>query len=373
MLLVRCALLSPVAHAGEELSLEDGSAAVEQAIARGVAYLVSSQHDNGAWGSPATNLHDIYAPIPGSQQTFQVASAALAVSALIEVGGDSAEVQRAIERAREFLLAKHAVKRIRADTLYNVWANVYALEAFARCLARETDKELRARLRKASREAIELLDRFEFVEGGWGYYNFGVQSKDPGPGATAFTTASGLVALKLIADQGVEVPDKLIRRALRVIKLSARPDNAFAYSLDHRFNATGGINQVKGSLARTPACLLALDDWEPDVDRKRIHKSLQDLEEYGHFLRIARKYPIPHETWYQNSGYFCFYGYYYATLLLERLPVDQRSIYQRQIAAQMVKLQEPDGSFWDYQLFNYHKVYGTGYVLMTLGRCRTGF
>ena len=33
-------------------------------------------------------------------------------------------------------------------------------------------------------------------------------------------------------------------------------------------------------------------------------------------------------------------------------------------------LQEEDGSWWDYQLFGYHKAYGSGYVLMTLGNCR---
>ena len=42
------------------------------------------------------------------------------------------------------------------------------------------------------------------------------------------------------------------------------------------------------------------------------------------------------------------------------------------LAAALLPLQEVDGSFWDYQLFGYHKAYGTGYVLSTLGRCRPG-
>ena len=344
-------------------------AGLKQAIARGVEYLVTTQKKDGSWGSPATNLHDIYAPPPGSQRTFQVASAGLALSALLEVGGDDPAVLAAIDRATEFLIARHGVKRIRPDTLYNVWASAYALEAFARLLAIEKDQEQASRIRKAAREAIELLDRFQFVEGGWGYYNFGVQSKDPGPGSTCFTTASILIALKMISDQGVEVPKHLVRGGLNVIKLSERPDNAFCYSLSHRFNATGGVNQVKGSLARTPACLLSMDDWGPPVDRDRMRKSLVDLETEGRFLLIARKYPIPHETWYQNSGYFCFYGYYYAAMMLHRLPEKERPEFQRQIANRLVGLQEQDGSFWDYQLFNYHKVYGTGYVLMALGDC----
>ncbi|MFH0947038.1 MAG: hypothetical protein V2A76_17750 [Planctomycetota bacterium] len=368
--LIALALSFPDAVRAQEA--EPDKSGLERAIARGVEYLVTSQKKDGSWGSPATNLHDIYAPPPGSQRTFQVASSALALSALLEVGGDDPAVLAAIGRGKEFLIARHGVRRIMPDTLYNVWASGYALEAFARLLAIEKDPEEAARLRKAAREAIELLDRFQFVEGGWGYYNFDVQSKDPGPGSTCFTTATILIALKMISDQGVEVPKHLVRGGLNVLKLSERPDNAFAYSVPHRFNPSGGVNQVKGSLARTPACLLAMDDWRPEVDRDRMRKALNDLETHGRFLLIARKYPIPHEAWYQNSGYFCFYGYYYAAIMLHRLPEKERAVFQKQITNRLVGLQEQDGSFWDYQLFNYHKAYGTGYVLMALGRCRAG-
>src|SRR4029079_10510853 len=36
---------------------------VAGAIRRGVAYLVTSQNKDGSWGSPASNLWDIYAPV----------------------------------------------------------------------------------------------------------------------------------------------------------------------------------------------------------------------------------------------------------------------------------------------------------------------
>jgi hypothetical protein len=32
--------------------------------------------------------------------------------------------------------------------------------------------------------------------------------------------------------------------------------------------------------------------------------------------------------------------------------------------------QEPDGSWWDFPLFSYHKPYGTAFVLMSLKRCQ---
>ena len=257
------------------------------------------------------------------------------------------------------------------DTLYNIWGHAYGLEALARGIAREKDPTRREALRAAASAQVEALRKFRFVEGGWGYYNFDVQSKDPGPGSTTFTTATVLVALKMAADQGVAVPPKLIPPAVALLKLLRRPDWAYDYSYDWLYYPHGRINQPKGSLARALACDHALKVWGDPVPKERAVEALDRLETWGHFLLIARKYPIPHETWYQNSGYFCFYGYYYAALLAEAsLEPAERTKYQDQIAARLLPLQEEDGSYWDYQIYGYHKAYGTGYVLMTLARCR---
>ena len=36
----------------------------------------------------------------------------------------------------------------------------------------------------------------------------------------------------------------------------------------------------------------------------------------------------------------------------------------------LLSLQEKDGSWWDYPLYDYGHAYGTGYALMALGWCR---
>jgi hypothetical protein len=343
---------------------------VEAAIRRGVAHLVATQNKDGSWGSPASNLWDIYAPAPGSQQTFAVAVTALALTGLMEAGGGAPEIQPTIEKGRTWLLAHHAVGRPTADVLYNTWAHAYALEAFAGFLARETDARRRAEVRAAAEAAVERLQRFQFVEGGWGYYNFEEQTKDPGRGSTSFSTATCLVALALAREQGVAVPERCIPKALRDIEACAYPDGSFAYGYYLRLHPRMPVNQVKGSLARSPACLLALDVWGKKVSTARADRALENLETQGHFLRIARKYPFPHETWYQNSGYFCFYGYYYAASLLALASPEVRARHAPLIAAHLVPLQEKDGSWWDYQLYGFHKPYGTGFVLATLARCR---
>jgi len=340
-----------------------------------VAYLVKTQRKDGSWGGPAPNLHvDIYAPTPGSNRAFTVGASALALSALVEVGGDAPAVKVAITKGTAYLLRRYGVRRPRANTLYNTWAYMYSLEAFARLLAQEKRPEGRKRLLKAAAGCVSWLERMEFVEGGWGYFNFSIATAKPGPGATVFSTATGVVALEMAKRQGVAVPDTLIRKADTLLRRCAIPGGSFAYSYRTRLWArngrNGNINFTKGSLARTPAALLAWALSGAEVDPRRYTQALDELEKYGHFLLLARKYPFPHETWYSNSGYFCFYGYYYASRLIDLVPKKHRATYRRQFAEKLLPLQEKDGSWWDYQLYRVHKPYGTGYVLMSLARCR---
>lgn len=349
---------------------------IDAAIRAGVAHLLKTQRKDGSWGSPAPNLHiDIMAPRPGSNRAFIVGASGLALSALVEVGGDTPAVREAIKKGTAYLLRRHAVRRIRPSTLYNVWAYMYSLEAFSRLLAKEKRPEPRKRLLKAAASCVSWLERMEFVEGGWGYYNFSIKTRSPGPGATSFASASGVIALQLAARQGVALPPALVKKANRLIRECAIPGGSFAYSYRTRMwvgqGRDGNINFTQGSLARTPACLEALALSDEEVDPKRFTQALDELEKYGHFLRIARKYPRPHEVWYSNSGYFCFYGYYYASMLIARVPVKERARYAAQIAGDLLPLQEKDGSWWDYQLYGVHKAYGTGYVLMALARCRS--
>lgn len=344
---------------------------VREVIHRAVDYLVKHQNANGSWGSPAPNMFlDIYSPVPGSHQAYEVASSALALSGLLEVGGERPGVAGAVRRGADWLLENHRVKRVNPRVLYNTWAHAYALEAFARLLEREADESRMARYRAAAREAVSLLERFQYVDGGWGYYDFGVRTRKPGHGqANSFTTATVLVALAMARDAGIEVPERLVKPAVRMLRMSRLPGGAYSYSFNFDFRMPWGVNKPEGSLARTPACQAALLAWDDPVPKRRVAAALDRLEQSGHFLLIARKYPRPHEAWFQNSGYFCFYGYYYATSLLDRVGPEARARHQARIAAHLVPLQEEDGSFWDYQLFGYHKAYGTGYVLVALGRC----
>jgi hypothetical protein len=360
------------AHAAETPAPEPVSPAdARAAIARGVAYLVDAQNEDGSWGSPAPALFlDIYSPHPGSHYAYQVASSALALSALLEVGDGLPGVDDAVRRAADWLLEHHDIRRVNTRVLYNNWGHAYALEAFARLLATdEKDEARRAKYRAAAAVAVRLLERYEYVDGGWGYYDFSVGSRTPAHGqATSFTTATVLQALAMAKAQGIEVPDRIVDRGRKLLRICRLPGGAYAYSFGRKYFVPRGVNKPEGSAARTPACHAALLASGERVPTKLLVQGLDNLETYGHFLRIARKYPRPHESWYQNSGYFCFYGYYYASFVLGHVPEAKRSEHAALISAHLVPLQEKDGSWWDYQLFRFHKAYGTGYVLMALGR-----
>jgi hypothetical protein len=87
------------------------------------------------------------------------------------------------------------------------------------------------------------------------------------------------------------------------------------------------------------------------------------------FAIAGLRRPIPHESWYAVSGYFYLYGQAYAGLTLEHLRPADRRVFGPKIAAAVLKARQPDGSFWDYPLYGFHKPYGTGFALMALARC----
>ena len=59
-------------------------------------------------------------------------------------------------------------------------------------------------------------------------------------------------------------------------------------------------------------------------------------------------------------------------LCVEQLGKEHRNKYKDSLAGILLPLQEKDGSWFDYELYNYHQQYGTAFALMTLERCRKG-
>jgi hypothetical protein len=201
---------------------------------------------------------------------------------------------------------------------------------------------------------VDRLRRYESVDGGWGYYDFSVGSQKPAATTTSFTTATVLYALHDLKRIGIEPPTNLVKRGTTMVNLQRKPDHTYLYSFDHKYRPMWEINRKGGDKTITDDVLA---------------ECLDRLVERYEWLSIGRKRPVPHESWFLIAGYFFYYGHYYAALCAEMLPPERAADYRRDLARIIVPLQEKDGSWWDYPLYNYHQPWGTAFALMTLQRC----
>lgn len=348
--------------------------AIDAAINRGVEFLLSVQNKDGSWGTAErTKELNIYAPVPGAHHAFRSAVTGLCVSALLDVQSTDPRVIPAIERGEKWLLANlPSLRRATGDALYNIWGHSYGIEAMARLHDFHAGNEAQqSALRAEMVHQIELLSRYESVHGGWGYYDFAMQLQKPSSDPNSFTTATVLYAFHLAQAAGVSVPKKLVDRGLDAIRRQQRPDLGYLYSETFLQRAGADINKPGGSVGRSQACNLVLRLYgDKSVSDEAIATWANRLFARNLWLDIGRKRPVPHESWYQVAGYFFYYGHYYAALCIEHASQDKQEALRHQLAHVLLSLQEKDGSWWDYPLYNYHQQYGTAFALMSLKRCK---
>jgi hypothetical protein len=350
------------------------SGEIDNAIKRGVAYLLENQNKDGSWGN-ARNTKDlnIYAPTAASHLAYRGGCTALVVCALCEVAtGDPAAV-KSLEQGEKWIFEKlPELRRDTPDVIYNIWGHAYGIKALVRMHKRlPNDKERQKKIEAAIAKQIELLGRYESVDGGWGYYDFKAGTQKPSSDATSFITATVLIALHEAKELGIHAPEKLVKRAVASIQRQRKKDNSYAYGEYLKLMPMMPINRPAGSLGRSQACNLALQLWGDKTIDDKVHFTWLDrLYSRNMWLDIGRKRPVPHEAYFQIAGYFFFYGHYYGSLCIDALPEKDRPFYQEQVAKVLLPIQEKDGSFWDYPLYNYHYSYGTAYALMSLKRAQ---
>ena len=373
--------LSPLATQGPKpVAIEPPSAAeLASSIERGIEFLLADQRPDGEWGSAEqTKGLNIYAPIPGAHQAFKSAVTSLVLMALVEaeptLSGELREkVGLVIERGETWLI-EHVgnVRRATPDAIYNVWAHAYGLQALVTLYERaEGDEAKQKQLRALAEGEIEKLNRYAAVNGGWGYYDFDYGTKVPGGSPTSFTTATALIALHEAKGIGLEVPQKMVDKAIASIHRQQKSDFSYAYGEYLRMMPMMGINRPGGSLGRSQACNLALRLFgDQRVTDEVLSTWLNRLFARNGWLSIGRKRPVPHESHFAVAGYFYYYGHLYAAMCIEQLPESERAYFQDHLASIMLPLQERDGSWWDYPFYNYHQQYGTAMAVMTLLRCQ---
>jgi len=349
-------------------------AEIDRAMARGTAFLLKAQNPDGSWGSARrTKALNIYAPVPGAHHAFRAAVTGLCVSALIEAGGDALAVRSALDRGEACLMERlPKVRRAVPRAIYNVWAHAYGIRALVRMYHRRPDdKPRRERIRRLVAQQVDLLKRYACIGGGWSYYDFRYRTQRPGGKSMSFTTATVLIALHEARAIGVRAPRELIDRAVDSLLRQQNPDFAYLYSESFYYYRGRLICRPGGSLGRSQACNLALRLWGDKRITDAVLATWLDrlFARCGWFSR-ARKMPVPHESWFAVSGYFFYYGMFYAGSCVEQLPPGRRAHFQDHLARILLDLQEKDGSWWDYPMYDYHQGWGTAYAMMALTRCR---
>ena len=345
---------------------------LDAAIARGRGFLVARQNADGSFGSAErTKDLNIMAGV-GSHLGFRAATTALAVQALIEEDDGTPAVAAAIDRGEQWLFDRLPDVRRDPTMIYNVWAHAYGIQALVAIHGRRPDDAAR---RERSVELIKgqfaRLVKYESAQGGWGYYDFTVGSQRPASSSTSFVNAAVLVAFHDAKQIGVEPPEKVTQRAIRATEEQMLPDFSYLYGSYLRWQPRRAVNRPGGSLGRSQACNLALRLWGDErITDAVLEEWLDRLVVRNGWLELGRKRPIPHESFFQVAGYFYFFGHYYAARVLDVLPDEVADGYRGNLARIILDVQDADGSWWDYPLYDYHQPYGTAYALMTLHRCR---
>jgi hypothetical protein len=350
------------------LSADDALSAMN----RGVEFLLNDQNTDGSWGGPrgaVSTFSGIVWSNPETHHAWKVATTGLCCMALLEAGQDD-QARAAADRAVDYLIKNADTKRPSEWDTMNSWAYIYGVQALARAYVepRYANTPRREQCRDAAEPLLRRLAACQALNGGWGYLEFDVPRTSHQQWATSFMSAAGVIALLDAREAGFDVDQGVIERAVKAVDHCRLPNGAFTYAVDVVPSPRNSeyINQVKGSLGRIPCCNLALRMGGRDVPVQRFRTGLEQLFRWHRFLDIARNKPIPHETFYYNSGYFYMFGHYYAARSVMELPKSEREKYWPRLRYEVAKIQQSDGSMYDYDMHAYHKPYGTAFGVMAL-------
>lgn len=358
------------------LTPSDGAASrddVRAAIEKGVAFLLADQNKNGSWGGPQDSITTWSGPMwpnPETHRAWKVATTGLCVAALAEVG-TTEEALSAMDRAVRYLADNADVKRPNEWDTMNNWAYIYGLQGLATAYAhpRYADSPLRAAIEQAVPKYAASLAHFQSINGGWGYLEFDLPRTRRPQWATSFMTASAIVAMEVAKRQGFEVDQKVIDRAAWLVRRCKLPNGAYTYRVRTVPNLNSEyIDQVKGSLSRIQVCQAALLMSGTDIPIEDRRFGLAHFFRDHKFLEIAMHKPVPHEAFYYNSGYFYFFGHYYASLVIDGLSREDQTLYWPKLQHEILRMQRKDGSMWDYDVHRYDRPYGVAFGIMALRR-----
>ncbi|MHB1157629.1 MAG: prenyltransferase/squalene oxidase repeat-containing protein [Phycisphaerales bacterium] len=217
--LMMCVMLFVGAARGQTLPVRPDmvTAQTEQAIEKGLAYLVRTQSRDGSWRT-GTNY--------GSYPTTMTSLAGIALMA----GGNTPVEGRYalnVRRAVDFILASAndsgLISRMGEESR-SMYGHGFSMLFLAEAYGMEQDVARQQRIRRVLENAVALTGKAQSRDGGW-IYTPDAQSDE---GSVTVTQIQGLRAVR---NAGIKVPKEVVEKAVQYIEKSANADGGIRYTV----------------------------------------------------------------------------------------------------------------------------------------------
>jgi len=361
---------SPNTKSTSEPDLLQQKNEIENAMKKGVAYLLEKQNKDGSWGAPKSypiNYSEIgiYRLALGSHKGVRLACTAICTLGLMDYPFQNKKIDDSIEAAINYCL-KNWKSPYDQYTSFNIYGYSYNLDFLSTLFNSPRGKKYRETITKIVPKIVEKLKVLQQHQGGWSYYS----GPDHGGSSMSFTTARIILSLQKAKIAGIKFNYGVLNDAVRFLKTTKISDGSFIY--DGRFvHYVAHQVETLGNVGRTQICGLALHRVQGGFTKKDLLHWTKELYKNGAYLEIGRKRLIPHRDAPNNiSGYFFFYAYYYSTEIMEtELNGESLNKEWSDMVSNIMRTQEKDGSWYDTLFYGYGKKWGTGMAISCLARC----
>ncbi len=338
-------------------------AQAQAAYTNGMKFVLSSQNEDGTWGSAMPKMPNLKnfgfgTTNKGSNDGVLHACTAIIAKALLRKKSRTPAEQASLDKAVGALLSTKKFAYSGGEA-FNTWGYGYKLSFLVDYLLSPEGAGRRTEIAAAAKVCIDGLRRYQLVDGGWNYY------ATPSMGGTSmsFNTANFARALHRADRAGLEVPKGMVGDAVKVIKRMVTATGKVVY--DARFiNSPRSVNELS-TAARTAAVTEALVEIG-EYGQREMDRALEIFLEGENWLEHGRKLIQPHTAVHQVSGYFFFYGYFYLAEFMLRIDDDALLARWQRNAWAMIRTQDKDGSWWDTPAAGYGDMWGTGFAMLVL-------